>query len=523
MQELNSKKLIATYERVSSEDQRERQTIKTQTQELARRLEYEPGVELVERYVDDGISGKVPMAERPAGRRLLQDAARGRFEEVWVYKIDRLGRDDVDPLIVWRDLEHLGVKVHSVTEGVSSPFEYHIRVAMAAEERRTFLARSAAGIERAAREGRYCGGVRSYGYMIVGSRPVPSDAVIWGDWTAVDVVVWIYERLALDGWSCTRVAEDLNRKGVPTHSRSEGGGVRGKRTRGVWTAGRIRNLVIQPIYRGELQYGRRAKKPREVISARAEPLVSQELWDAAQETLKKNRLMAKNTDRVYLLRGIARCDLCGKKYSGSWTKRDGVRYRCNGCTMFRQLQAEKCPARSFRGSDLEPVIWADIERWLRNPGEILEELAAEQTGPSAAAICEAERTTLEAALAQRRAEKDRLLDAYQAGAVPLPELKPRMEAVDGQVRALELQLEELQAEAPRPEPVDEDLLAEIRRRLGDGLDDRQRQEIVSLLADIVMKTEIDGEGRKTLKAVVTYKFAVAADACTGRGSWRPPA
>ena len=124
---------VVTYERVSSEDQRERATIKTQQDELAVGLSKEPNVRLGTRYIDDGVSGTIPMALRPAGKRLLADAGRGLFDEVWVWKIDRLGRDDVDPLVVWRDLELLGIKVHSVTEGSSDPFMYHIHVAVAAQ------------------------------------------------------------------------------------------------------------------------------------------------------------------------------------------------------------------------------------------------------------------------------------------------------------------------------------------------------------------------------------------------------
>ena len=90
---------VVTYERVSSEDQRERATIKTQQDELAVDLSKEPNVRLGTRYIDDGVSGTIPMAHRPAGKRLLADAGRGLFDEVWVWKIDRLGRDDVDPLI----------------------------------------------------------------------------------------------------------------------------------------------------------------------------------------------------------------------------------------------------------------------------------------------------------------------------------------------------------------------------------------------------------------------------------------
>ncbi len=48
------------------------------------------GLELVEEYVDEGISGA--KAKRPALDRLLADAHRRRFDAVLVWKLDRLGR-----------------------------------------------------------------------------------------------------------------------------------------------------------------------------------------------------------------------------------------------------------------------------------------------------------------------------------------------------------------------------------------------------------------------------------------------
>jgi site-specific DNA recombinase len=80
-------KRVATYERTSSEDQRDRETIKTQSEELARRLASDPTVGRVTRYIDDGISGTIPMAERPQGRRLLEAAAAREFDELWIYNI----------------------------------------------------------------------------------------------------------------------------------------------------------------------------------------------------------------------------------------------------------------------------------------------------------------------------------------------------------------------------------------------------------------------------------------------------
>ena len=321
---------VATYERVSSEDQRQRRTIETQSDELARKLQQEPGVQLVERYIDDGVSGTIPMSKRPAGRRLLEDAARGRFAEVWVYKVDRLGRDEIDPLIVWRDLEALGVKVYSVTEGISDPFMYQIHVAMAAKERRTFLERSAAGMERIVKNGHFPGGICPLGYEVSGQKNeahlVPSTRIIWGNWTAADLVVQIYQWLGVDHWSCPHIANHLNALGVPTaYQHFVPGPRRAERKTGLqakWRAGRIRNMVVLTVYKGLYQYGKRSKKKaRELWEVQVPPLVSDELWQAAQEALARNRLIAKNTPHHYLLTGLSKCGDCGKSYCATHGQR----------------------------------------------------------------------------------------------------------------------------------------------------------------------------------------------------------
>jgi site-specific DNA recombinase len=70
-------------------------------------------------------------------------------------------------------------------------------------------------------------------------------------------------------------------------------------SQGLWRPGRIRNLVVNPVYKGVLQYGRRrsrTSKRTEVIDAPVDGLVSPELWEAAQRQLEANRIMAKNTD-----------------------------------------------------------------------------------------------------------------------------------------------------------------------------------------------------------------------------------
>lgn len=64
---------IALYCRASTEDQAERQTVQAQLTFLRRYCDLHQNA-VADVYVDDGISGTVPLHERPEGRRLLEDA-----------------------------------------------------------------------------------------------------------------------------------------------------------------------------------------------------------------------------------------------------------------------------------------------------------------------------------------------------------------------------------------------------------------------------------------------------------------
>ena len=162
----NELKRVATYERVSSEDQRERETIKTQSDALAQRLAHDPTVRLVARFIDDGVSGPTPMGKRPAGRRLLQAAQGREFDELWFYNIKRLGRDGIDLQLLIRQLEPQGIRLMSLLEGEQTGLGFDMQAIIADYDRRQFLRLSADGMNRAAREGRYCGGIVPIGYSV---------------------------------------------------------------------------------------------------------------------------------------------------------------------------------------------------------------------------------------------------------------------------------------------------------------------------------------------------------------------
>ncbi|MHB8891284.1 MAG: recombinase family protein, partial [Candidatus Limnocylindrales bacterium] len=325
-----------------------------------------------------------------------------------------------------------------------------------------------------------------------------------------------------------RIAGELNAQGVPTSyaraGRTVKHGERQLRTQGMWRSGRIRNMVCEPKYMGRLQYGRRATEARETIEATIEPLVTPELWQAAQEALARNRVCAKNTRRAYLLKSVMRCALCGFTYVGSFSQAHGW-YRCGGQLVERGPNPGRCLGHSIRADALEPAVWADVERFLRDPGEVLDALDGRAEREVQAAIAEADAIALRQALDGLDGQRGRAIALNIRDRLSDAELDAELDRIAGERAELDGRLAAL--EAPQADPVPEaasQLLDEVRGRLEAGLSDVQRQEIVRLLVGIRIETEIaDDTGKKTVRALVEYRFPFPASGVvqfsTVTGSW----
>jgi site-specific DNA recombinase len=84
-------KLAAIYARVSSDRQREEQTIASQTAALMERAKQE-GYTVPTQWIfkDEGYRGAVLV--RPSLERLRDRAHEGRIQALWIYSPDRLSR-----------------------------------------------------------------------------------------------------------------------------------------------------------------------------------------------------------------------------------------------------------------------------------------------------------------------------------------------------------------------------------------------------------------------------------------------
>jgi len=147
------------YARVSTAEQRERQSIETQI-DYARQYCQREGLPLVGVYKDEGVSGTVPFEERKGGQSLLEDAQAKKFDLVLAYKIDRIGRDTRLTLTAIHHLEALGLGIRSMTEpfDTTAPhgrFMFSIFASVAQLERDNIRERSIAGTNRIAKTGKW--------------------------------------------------------------------------------------------------------------------------------------------------------------------------------------------------------------------------------------------------------------------------------------------------------------------------------------------------------------------------------
>jgi site-specific DNA recombinase len=160
---------VALYLRVSSEEQRDKETIKTQRAELENYCRLH-GLEVVGEYADDGVSGTISLHEGPAGRTLPEDARAGTFDSVACYKLDRVGRTLLNVVDAHDRLEALGVGLRSAKEQVESTtlagrLQFQMLAGFAEFERGTIRERTQDGLHRAFRAGEQSGMIL-YGYDI---------------------------------------------------------------------------------------------------------------------------------------------------------------------------------------------------------------------------------------------------------------------------------------------------------------------------------------------------------------------
>lgn len=524
---------IACYARVSTEDQAERQTVNAQTDFLRRYCELH-ALPVAGIYVDDGISGTVPLEDRPEGRRLLDDADAGAFTTVLVYRLDRLGRSLKALLSAHERLDAAGVAIRSGTEpfDTASPmgkFLFSLIGGMAELEKATIGERMTGGRDRVARAGQYTGGPIPFGYDLDEHRRyIPSARIVDTlGITEAEVVRDVFSRIAYGGSSLSAERLRLTTLAVPCQKRYPKSKGRSKAKlsgpaplRTEWALTTLAKMLHNALYKGaatvDSQHG--------TVERPGDGLVSAETWEAVQVALTRNRnLSKKNAKRDYLLRGLMRCGMCGKSYAGA-AKHSGpterLVYRCIGDGSASAVAGRRCAAGSISADLLEATVWDAVREYVEHPEEYIATAQRELRAQLAdAGQNDAERRTLSRELAGKEQERERVLDLFRRGRITVAECDRDLDKIAVEAREIRTLVDAMRTRAEMATASEAYLsdvgaaLAQMRGRLAEieaSQDRAEMRAVIELIVTrLVLHTELLGVVNVRMRKRVELEIGLA--------------
>lgn len=210
--------MILAYARVSTVKQAEDGTTSIEEQlRKARAIAALRGADSfdVETFTDEGVSGSIPLAERPAGKKMLEVAEAGDI--IVAAKMDRLFRSASDALNIAEALKKRNVDLVLVDMGTSPVTEngtakmFFGMLALVAEfERGRIAERMQDGRNGKRARAGHLGGVAPYGFKVEGRKrdsklvPVPAEQAVLGR----------IKTLAQENLSSWKITQALNEKGL---------------------------------------------------------------------------------------------------------------------------------------------------------------------------------------------------------------------------------------------------------------------------------------------------------------------
>ncbi|OME60887.1 resolvase [Paenibacillus odorifer] len=366
---------VAIYARVSTDEQAEHgYSIDAQLDTLRNycALYNKP---IIGEYVDRGVSGKSTKG-RYELQRLLKDAEDGLFDEVIVWKINRMARKNIDLLQIVDLLDKNNIAFRSFSENFETEtpmgrFALQMMGAVGELERNTIVDNVKMGHKQRAKTGSHNGKV-PLGYRVVkGSTDGRgrNTKVIIVEEEAM-LVRKIFELYA-SGKGLKSIANALNRDGYTT------------KTKGPFSTCSIRDLLDNPMFIGKIRYNqyenwsekrRKGKSTNPILVDGLHPaIIDQSLWDKVRLLRqKKSSMPKKRFEGEYLLTGIIRCPECGAAMTASRTvnrMKDGskVTRMYYSCSNFRSKGSSVCHANSIRKLEAEQAVMDRIKNVLVKP------------------------------------------------------------------------------------------------------------------------------------------------------------
>ena len=356
----NRQRRVSIYGRVSTEHEAQLSALENQMQWYDDQAKYHPNWTVVEKYIDEGITG-TQAKKRPAFLRMLEDARSGKFDLIVTREVCRFARNVVDTLVVTRELKNIGVEVFFIDDNIwtmdgDGELRLSLMATLAQEESRKTSERVKAGQKISRDNCVLYGNGNILGYDRVGDTYVINEE-------QAETVRMIFD-LYLQGYGSMKIANILTERKRKTAS----GLVK-------WSISNIMRAIRNATYTGTKCYNKSRSNnfleqkrinnldmsTYEYVEGDFPAIVSQEVWDKAQEirTSRVKPSLVSSTKTTHSKRdskdiwvNLLRCS-CGSSFrKNKWhTKNDGgISY---GYQCYNQLNNGNKKKRVELGLDTE--------------------------------------------------------------------------------------------------------------------------------------------------------------------------
>jgi site-specific DNA recombinase len=416
------------YLRVSTKDQAHRNntieglSLPAQREACQRKAE-SLGAVVVKEFVERGETAKT--AKRTELQRLLAFVKDNPVYYVIIHKVDRWARWMADDLQITTAIRSGGAVLVSCTEGInetpSGILLHHIMSAIAEYDNRNRAAEVMKGLVQKAKTGG-TPGKAPLGYLNVRKvedhrevRTVEVDPV------RAPLVAWAFEVYATGEWTQRALLADLTTRGLDIPA------TRSKPAKPL-SLSYIQYLLTNPYYKGTVRYDGGE------YEGLHEPLVSQETWQRVQEVLsEKNETRTKLRKHPHYLKGIF-CGRCGSRMIVTNARsRSGTIYPYFVC-IGRHQKRNDCTMKAVLIDRVDQLIEEHYAA-VQLPAELLEIIQRDLRAEIASYYEHARGEQARFEVRRRRllAERDKLLQAHYADAIPLDLLKREQDRIGKQL------------------------------------------------------------------------------------------
>lgn len=323
------------YARYSSDNQRE-ESIEGQLRECTAYCK-KNDITILRTYIDRAMSAKTD--HRPDFQQMIKDSAKGLFDVIIVWKLDRFARNRYDSAHYKAQLRKYGVKVLSATENISEGPEGIILESMLEGMAEYYSAELSEKVIRGHTENalkcKYNGGTPTFGFAIDKHKYYQIDP------HTAPVVLEMFIRYD-KGETMKNIRDWLNGAGVTT--------VRGKKIDLNFVAAILHNRK----YIGEYSY-------RHIVTPGGIPaIVPQDLFDRVQLRLETNRKAPARhkAEDDYLLTTKLFCGTCGAIMVGEsgTSASKGRKYHYYRCVNTKKHKTCSAKHKSVRKLPLENAV-----------------------------------------------------------------------------------------------------------------------------------------------------------------------